>query len=149
MVALASAGAGFLLAVLWFDLMFDVQVRGHRGPELPPEVLASVAAYYRRVTTAAQPMTKLIAVVMFVTVAAIIKQIVDGGGAAWAGWASLGFAAVPILLAGTHTVPNAVRLGSRSDTAERQSELARSTFREHVVCLVSISALLAVQLSQA
>ena len=24
--AVASAGAGFLLAVLWFDLMFDVQV---------------------------------------------------------------------------------------------------------------------------
>ena len=26
-----TAGAGFLLAVLWFDLMFDVQVIG-RGP---------------------------------------------------------------------------------------------------------------------
>jgi hypothetical protein len=25
-----TAGAGFLLAVLWFDLMFDVQVLAHR-----------------------------------------------------------------------------------------------------------------------
>jgi hypothetical protein len=27
----AAAGAGFLLAVLWFDLMFDVQTRKHTG----------------------------------------------------------------------------------------------------------------------
>src|SRR5215813_8012196 len=30
----AAAGAAFLLAVLWFDLMFDVQSRGHRGDPL-------------------------------------------------------------------------------------------------------------------
>ena len=36
----AAAGAGFLLAVLWFDLMFDVQTRGHAGDVLPREVLA-------------------------------------------------------------------------------------------------------------
>ena len=29
MEAFVAAGAGFLLAVLWFDLMHDVQVRGH------------------------------------------------------------------------------------------------------------------------
>ena len=39
MTAVAAAGAGFLLAVLWFDLMFDVQVRGHDGAELPEDVL--------------------------------------------------------------------------------------------------------------
>lgn len=47
----AVAGAGFLLAVLWFDLMFDVQTRKHAGERLPPEVLASITSYYRRVTT--------------------------------------------------------------------------------------------------
>ena len=36
----AAAGAGFLLAVLWFDLMFDVQTRKHTGEVLPPEVLS-------------------------------------------------------------------------------------------------------------
>ena len=30
MNAFVAAGAGFLLAVLWFDLMFDVQVLGGR-----------------------------------------------------------------------------------------------------------------------
>ena len=54
MSAFVTAGAGFLLAVLWFDLMFDVQVLGGaRDRELPEEMLASVAGYYRRVTTAA------------------------------------------------------------------------------------------------
>ena len=31
MTAFIVAGAGFLLAVLWFDLMFDVQARGNGG----------------------------------------------------------------------------------------------------------------------
>src|SRR6185437_10944927 len=51
MTAFVTAPAGFLLAVLWFDLMFDVQVLRHRGREsLPEEVLASIGGYYRRVT---------------------------------------------------------------------------------------------------
>ena len=51
------ACGGFLLAVLWMDLMFDVQVLRHRGSTapLPEDVLASIAAYYRRVTTDAEP----------------------------------------------------------------------------------------------
>ena len=44
MNAAASAGAGFLLAVLWFDLMFDVQVLGHAGDELPKPVSRRSAA---------------------------------------------------------------------------------------------------------
>ena len=61
MSAFVSAGAGFLLAVLWFDLMFDVQVLGHGPHALPERVLASIAAYYGRVTTAARPMNRLVA----------------------------------------------------------------------------------------
>ena len=40
----AAAGAGFLLAVLWFDLMFDVQTRRHSADVLPPDVLGSISA---------------------------------------------------------------------------------------------------------
>ncbi len=46
MHACAAAGAAFLTAVLWFDLMLDVQTRGHAGDTLPNETLASIAAYY-------------------------------------------------------------------------------------------------------
>ena len=56
-----AAGAGFLLAVLWFDLMFDTQTDKHSGDVLPSDVLASISAYYRRVTTDAYPMNRLIA----------------------------------------------------------------------------------------
>ena len=46
MNAFVSAGSGFLLAVLWFDLMFDVQVLGGDEGELPEQTLASIAAYF-------------------------------------------------------------------------------------------------------
>ena len=83
-----TAGAGFLLAVLWFDLMFDVQMAGHTERGLPGGALASIAAYYRRVTTAARPMNRLIAAVMLATLAAIIVEIVEGDSPRWVGWAS-------------------------------------------------------------
>jgi hypothetical protein len=80
----AAAGAGFLLAVLWFDLMFDVQTRKYTG-DLPPEVLASISAYYRRVTTEICPMNRLVGLVMVLTLAAICAEIVQGGSGARSG----------------------------------------------------------------
>jgi hypothetical protein len=141
------AGAGFLLAVLWFDLMFDVQVLRRPAGELQEPVLASIAAYYRRVTTTAAPMNRLVAAVMLATLAAIIAQIAAGQGPAWAGWASLALAAAPIGVAGARTVPSAVRLGTRADPPARQSDLARAVCRQHLFCFGSIAALLAVQLA--
>ena len=149
MHAVASAGAGFLLAVLWFDLMFDVQVLGRRERELPEEVLASIAGYYRRVTTAARPMSRLIAAVMIATLASLVAEIVGDDVAPGIAWASLGLALAPILLAGGRTLPSAVRLGSRTDAAEDQSSLARSICREHLFCLACIVALLVLQLAVA
>ena len=146
--ALVCAGAGFLLAVLWFDLMFDVQVRGHRERELPEDVLASIAGYYRRVTTTAGPMSRLIGIVMLVTLGAIVAQIA-GDEERWRAWTSLVLVAAPILVAATRTFPSAVRLGSREDDSAVQSDLARAIFRQHVLCLALIVALLAVQLSGA
>jgi hypothetical protein len=50
------------------------------------------------------------------------------------------------LLAMLRTVPNAVRLGRRADTAAEQTRLARSVYRDHLVCLASMSTFLALQL---
>ena len=44
-------------------------------------------------------------------------------------------------------MPHAVRLGAREDGAEVQSRLARSIFRDHVLCAAAIATLLAIQLS--
>jgi hypothetical protein len=144
--AFVTAGAGFLLAVLWFDLMFDVQVIGHRERELPEQVLASIAGYYQRVTTAARPMNRLVASVMLATLAAIVVEIAREDPNAWLPWLSLALAIPPITLAASRIVPSAVRLGARLDPAERQSELARSIFRGHVFSVAAIAALVTVQL---
>jgi len=44
MSAFAAAGGGFLLAVLWFDLMFDVQALGDHGRNLTDERLSSISS---------------------------------------------------------------------------------------------------------
>jgi hypothetical protein len=149
MTTVAAAGAGFLACVLWFDLMFDVQALRAPAGELPETVLASIAAYYARVTTAARPMNRLIPLVMVVTLAAIVVEIVRGDVAAWAAWASLALAAGPIALAGAVTVPSAVRLGARRDPVARQGELARAIGRQHLLCLAGIAAVLALQIASA
>ena len=146
MTPFVCAGAGFLLAVLWFDLMFDVQVVRPGDWRSPDEVLASIAAYYRRVTTAARPMNRLVAAVMVFMAVSIVVQIARGDRPSWVGWVALPLAAGPILLAGTRTVPSAVRLGASRDPAEVQARLARTIFRDHLVCAASISALLALEL---
>jgi hypothetical protein len=142
-----AAGAGFLLAVLWFDLMFDVQALRHPEGDLPEPVLASISTYYARVTTAARPMNRLIGAVMLATVVAIVAQIAEGDAPAWVGWTSLALAGGAIGLAAARTVPGAVRLGARADPVAIQSRLARSILREHAICLTAIAALLAVQLA--
>lgn len=141
-----AGGAGFLLAVLWFDLMFDVQSRKHAGEVLPPEVLASISAYYRRVTTEAYPMNRLVALVMLITSAAIVAEIIRGVQPWWIGWASLALVAFGVVSTLRRTVPNARRLGAVKDTAEGRSALARSICRDHMWSFARTSVVLALQL---
>jgi hypothetical protein len=141
----AAVGIGFLLSVLWFDLMFDVQVRGHRDAVLPVEVRDSIATYYRRVTTTARPMNRLIAVMMLVTLVALVGEIAGDGVGAGTAWVSLALAGSAIGLAAARTVRNAVRLGAQRDDEVVQSALARSIFRDHVTCLVLVVTALALQ----
>jgi hypothetical protein len=148
--AFVAAGAGFLLAVLWFDLMHDVQVRGHDpAVDLPEPVLASIAGYYARVTTGARPMNRLVAVAMLATLAAVVVELLEGLEPAWLPWASFVLVLAPVGLAGRRTVPSAVRLGARRDDAAGQSRLARTIYRDHLVCFVGIASVLLLQLGSA
>ena len=136
---------GFLLAVLWMDLMFDVQVLRHRADAmLPEEVLSSIAAYYRRVTTQARPMGHLVGAVMAAALLALGAELVRGDRAALL---SLPFCAGPIGLAFTRVLPNAVRLGSRVGRASEQSALARAICRDHLICFGGILAFVALRLA--
>lgn len=131
--ALLTACAGFLLAVLWMDLMFDSQVRRHPGV-LPDEVLASIAGYYHRATTTSQPMGAAIAVVMTTLLVLLGFEVIRGDAPGWLLAASAMLAGGPIALALTRTVPNAVRLGRRSGSPAEQSALARAVFTDHIAC---------------
>jgi hypothetical protein len=144
MATLLTACGGFLLAVLWMDLIFDVQVLGHRsaGDELPEPVLASIAGYYHRATTTSRPMSRLIAVVMVVLLGALGFQAARGHAPGWLLAISAGLAGVPMALALTHTVPSAVRLGRRADSPAEQTRLARSICRDHLICVGSMLAFL-------
>jgi hypothetical protein len=142
-----AAAAGFLLAVLWFDLMFDVQVARHRAePVLPESVLSSISAHYRRVTTTASPMGRLVGLVMAVLLICLVIQAVDGDAPAWVTVVSLPAALLATGLAMARVFWSARRLGARQDSTEVQSRLARSIFREHLVCLVAMAVVLLVQL---
>ncbi|MGA8544795.1 MAG: hypothetical protein WB785_06025 [Mycobacterium sp.] len=134
--SLLIACSGFLFAVLWMDLMFDAQVLAGRNPggDLPERALVSIAGYYRRAVTESGPMSRLIVVVMVVLLAALGFRAARGHDPAWLLAVSALLAAGPILLALTHTVPSAARLGSRSGGACEQTALARSIWRDHLVC---------------
>src|ERR1700744_2151008 len=103
---LLTACGGFLFAVLWMDLMFDVQVLADRRPggEMSDSVLDSIARYYRRAVTESRPMSHLIAVVMVVLLGALGLRAVRGHGPGWLG-------AAAILLAGTPRFVGPARKG--------------------------------------
>jgi hypothetical protein len=145
---LITAGAGFLLAVLWFDLMFDIQVTRHREDEqLPEEALASIAGYYRRVTTDARPMNVLVGAVMLGLLLAIIVQLGQDETPNWVALISLLLAGAAIALAAAHTFRAARRLGSRHDPTEVQSRLARSILRDHLLCFPALVWVLVLQVA--
>jgi hypothetical protein len=144
MEVVTATGAGFLLAVLWFDLMFDVQVR--RDP-VDPTAVRSIAAYYRRVTTDARPMNRLVALLMAVTLVSIGFQVAAVAAGDTPAWALL---AVPlalgsILLAGLRTVPSAVRLGGTTEAGPAELTLARRILGDHLLCFVGIAGVIVVQ----
>ena len=147
MNAFVTAGAGFLAAVLWFDLMFDVQALRSGDGVVPEEKLASIAGYYRRVTRQAYPMNRLVAAVMLGTIAAIVVQIAKGDDPAWVGWASLVLLVFGATLALTHTFRAGARLGARRDPPEAQSAIAHSILRDHLLCLPAIVAVIVIQLA--
>jgi hypothetical protein len=128
---------GFLAAVLWMDLMFDVQALGHPGT-LPGDVLASIAAYYHRVTTTADPMGNVVSLVMLVTVLGAVLQLSRAALPLWLRAGTLVTALVPGVFALALIVPAAVRVGARTDPAPVQSELVRFILWGHLACLACV-----------
>jgi hypothetical protein len=133
-----AATGGFLLAVLWMDLMFDIEARGGKAV-LEEPVLQSITGYYRRATTTSQPMGAVIAGVMLLLLAALTAEAVRGDSPGWLIGASALLAGGPIALALLRTVPNAVRLGRRTGSPAEQTRLARAVLRDHVLCAIGMA----------
>jgi hypothetical protein len=142
------ASGGFLLAVLWMDLMFDVQVQRLVGAaERREAAIASIAGYYRRVTTEAFPMNRLIAGVMLLQLWGITDQVlVHRTITGWRALLVVVLGTAPIGLALFRIVPAAVQLGGRTDALATQIALARDIFRGHVLCFAAIALFTLLQL---
>ena len=140
----AAAGAAFLIAVLWFDLMFDVQA-GRSGAVLAPDVLNSISAYYRRVTIEASPMGRAVSLVMLLTVAAIVAGWALGQMRWWIAAVSLAASGLGMGLALVRTVPAAQRLGRAADPPEVMTKLARQTLLDHRISIAAMAAVLILQ----
>jgi len=132
---LLIAGGGFLAAVLWFDLMFDVQALGV-APDA--DAIASIMAYYRRVTTEAAPMGHLVAAVMATTLVAGVLDVARARNRRALRILALLLAAAPITLALVRVFPNAVALGLASGAGPEQVVLARAILRDHLFCFACI-----------
>jgi hypothetical protein len=83
-------------------------------------------------------MSYLIALVMVILLGALGFRAVSGADPAWLLVLSAVLAGGPILLALTHTVPNAVRLGKRTDPAAVQTRVARAICRDHLMCVAGM-----------
>jgi hypothetical protein len=132
---LLGAGAGFLAAVLWFDLMFDVQALRLDDPDGDAR-LTSIADYYRRVTIEAFPANRLVATVMLLTIAGSALQW--WRAPSWHAFVALVLITAPVALAARRVVPNAMRLGRRGDPLPVQRALARTILWDHVACLACV-----------
>jgi hypothetical protein len=127
------------------DLMFDVQALG----AAPPDAVSSIAAYYRRVTTAAYPMYRLIAAVMLLMLGGLVYRVVRGGRHRGATLLALLLALGAIGLAAVRVVPNAVRLGAAGEPSVQQAALARTIAIDHLLCLALMTACVVVIVAEA
>lgn len=134
--------AGFLAAVLWFDLMWDVQVIPYLQTGVPDDVVASISTYYRRVTTDASPMGNLVGLVMLIGITTNLVRFFRSGESLFKRSASVVLMTTPTTWALVSIVPAAVALGAGTANG---GETAIYIFWAHVGCLAMIVSLIAVQ----
>ena len=138
---------GFMLAVLYIDLMFDVTAVPHRRSKaaLPKEVLAPIVHYYRRITQ--NPYVLMF--VMFTATVCLVLQIVYDLTPRWAAYSSLAAMGLAMVAGTVKVIPTAQRLASGQDSEDRQTALIHSMFPSHIVLLICILLLAAIQFSAA
>jgi len=135
---------GFMLGILYIDLMFDVMSVPHRrsGTALPKEVLDPITHYYGRVTQ--NPYVLMF--VMLTATLSLVLQIVYGLAPRWAAYTSLAAMGLAMVAGIVKVIPSARRLASGRDPAEVQTRLIHGVFTAHVLLLACILVLAVIQL---
>ena len=136
---------GFMLAVLYIDLMFDVTAVPYRrtNAPIPSDVVETIARYYRRITQ--NPYVLMF--VMLTATLCIVAEIVYDLAPRWVGYSSLFFMAILVIAGGGRVIPMAQRLASGKDAEDARTRLVHAMFPGHVVLLISILLLALVQFS--
>ncbi len=134
---------GFMVAVLYMDLVFDMSALPHRrsGAPLPAGVLDPIATYYRYITR--NPY--LLSFVMLTTTGCIVVQIVYALVPRWVGWVSLVLMTLAMSTAILKVIPTAQRLAAGQDAVEQQTRMVHSILPFHLMLLTCILLLAGVQ----
>ena len=138
---------GFMMAVLYIDLMFDVSAVPYRHTKaaLPKEVLDPITHYYGRITQ--NPYVLMF--VMLTTAVSIGAQIVYGLAPRWVGYSSLFLMGLSMLTGTLKVIPTAQRLGSGKDPEDVRTRMIHGMLPFHIVLLINILLLAAIQFSAA
>ena len=138
---------GFMLAVVYIDLMFDVTALPYRHTKaaLPKEVLDPITHYYGRITQ--NPY--LLMFVMVTTTVCLVTQILYDLAPRWAGYSSLFLMGLAMVTGTVKIIPTAQRLASGKDSEETQTSLVHTMFPAHVIVLICVLLLAAIQFGAA
>jgi hypothetical protein len=138
---------GFMMAVLYIDLMFDISAASYRktNAALPKTVLDPITHYYGRITQ--NPY-----VLMFVMLTAVLcigAEILYNLVPRWASYSSLFLMGLSMITGTLKVIPTAQRLGAGTDTEDERTRMIHSMLPFHLVLMVNILLLTAIQFSVA
>jgi hypothetical protein len=136
---------GFMMAVLYIDLMFDVSAAPYRrtGAALPREVLDPITHYYGRITQ--NPYVLMF--VMLTTTVCIGAQILFDLAPRWVGYSSLFLMGLSMAAGTLKVIPTAQRLGAGTEPEDVRTRLVHSMLPFHLMLLTNILLLAAIQFS--
>lgn len=139
MRTLLACGGGFLLGVLWVDLMFDVLALG----EPSATALQSIANHYARVAGSAWPMGHFVLAVMLGTLALAVDWLARDRSARRTSTVALALLFSPVALGLFRVADHARRLGAQVDSTAVQWALARSICLDHAACFALVAGFVA------
>jgi hypothetical protein len=130
---------GFMLAVLYIDLVYDLSALPYRKTKanLPKDVLDPIVQYYGIITK--RPWL-LIAMIITTTIC-IVVEIAYNLVLQWVGYTSLVSFGMLMVTGVLIVIPRAQRLASGKEPEEAQTRLVHSLFPYHIGFLIVVLSL--------